>query len=593
MAISERQLLDALSPTPFLDSTELALILGEPHATVHRTLSNLLAEGIVGRVSHGTAHLPSSQRYHLTARGVREAADFLGFDTPSDFVRAYPASREWLTLLIRRMDAVATVYRLAASMSPGIDGLGSRVEFHRRGRFDATITLHDGRSFGVVRQGLALRRRSLYDRLRAIAEYDYSRRPGTVLIMVPSVWEERLTTRFCEERNIRDCYVAVESRDALESRDRRLWRSTSWVIGSSFFSLKAVVSRNSPGGGPRTQSPERKRASIPRPERMAQAAPAFGIRPAEKRTLDIITDHPMIPREHLAIWLGVSEGRVSQMIPSLVNTWGLVERRGQRGDTRYTLSAEGIRYVTHRDRAQLPTTQGIWSTALTTDKQGRRRHVGHRIETWARQTKHADGITWFLSKLEAEARADPRSELEWSVPTARSDRAYNWGDSAIAPDAVGHLFTGGIHVPFYFEHELRARHPRGVLARLRPYESYYWSPEHAVCAARGRPQPSFRCRRHDERARSTFLSGDGRNNISIDVPPGLLTAMAAGGASCRCWSTCCPTPPSHSPEAWRIRVATTLEAVYVAFSVAEVGVGVASQRLPHMVQRFSRSTATT
>ena len=52
--------------------------------------------------------------------------------------------REWLTLLIRRIDAVASVYRLAASMSPGIDGLRSRVEFHRRGRFDAAIiTLDD------------------------------------------------------------------------------------------------------------------------------------------------------------------------------------------------------------------------------------------------------------------------------------------------------------------------------------------------------------------------------------------------------------------------------------------------------------------
>ena len=449
-----------------------------PHATVHRALTGLLANGIVGRVSHGTAHLPSSQRYHLTTIGIRQAAGGLGFATPSDFVRAYPASGEWLTLLLRRMDAVASVYRLAALMSPGIDGLRSHVEFHRRGRFDATITLHDGRSFGIVRQGLALRRRSLYDRLRAIAEYDYTRRPDTVLILVPSVWEERLTTRFCEERNIRDCYVAVESRDALERRDRRLWCTTSWVIGSSFFSLGTVISRASPGGGPRTQSPERKRASIPDPERMAQAAPAFGLSPAEKRTLDLITDHPMIPREHLALWLGVSEGRVSQMIRNLVNTWGLIEHQGKRGGTRYTLSAEGIRYVTHRDRAQLPTTQGIWSTALMRDKQGRRRHVGHRIETWARQTKHADGITWFLSNLESETRADPNSELEWSVPTARADRAYNWGDSAIAPDAVGHLLAGGLHIPFYFEHELRARHPRGVLARLRPYESYYWSPDH-------------------------------------------------------------------------------------------------------------------
>ena len=92
MAISERQLLDALSRTPFVDSTELAGILGEPHATVHRTLANLLAEGIVGRVSHGTAHLPSSQRYYLTANGIRETAWALDFATPSDFVRTYPMS---------------------------------------------------------------------------------------------------------------------------------------------------------------------------------------------------------------------------------------------------------------------------------------------------------------------------------------------------------------------------------------------------------------------------------------------------------------------------------------------------------------------
>ena len=334
-------------------------------------------------MSHGTAHLPSSQRYHLTANGIREASELLGFATPSDFVRAYPVSREWLTLLIRRMDAVAAVYRLASSMSPGIDGLRSHVDFHRRGRFYATITLHDGRTFGVVRQGLALRRRSLYDRLRAIAEYDYTRRPDTILILVPSVWEERLTTRFCEDRNIRDCYVAVESRNALERRDLRLWHRFSWV-GSSYHTLKDVSAHGSPGGGLRTESPSRKRASLPRPERMAQAPTAFGVSPSEKRTLDLVTDHPMIPREHLACWLGVSEGRVSQMMRNLVNTWGLVERRGKRGDTRYTLSAEGIRYVTHRDRAQLPATQGIWSTALTTDKQGRTRHVGHRIETWAR-----------------------------------------------------------------------------------------------------------------------------------------------------------------------------------------------------------------
>ena len=475
MSVSDQELLHHLSWMPLVDTAELAMILGEAHVAVHRGLAGLLDGGIVGRVSHGTAHLSSSKRHYLTAKGVGEAAGFLGFETSSDFVRAYPVSREWLTLLIRRMDAVASVYRLAASLSPGIDGLRTQVEFHRRGRFDATITRHDGRSFGVVRQGPALRRRSLFDRLRAIAEYGYRRRPGTVLVLTPSAWEQRLTTRFCENANLEETYVAVESREALQDWNSNAWRYASWMFGSLPYSLEFISSRGSPNRGRFTEPPERKRASLPDTEHMVSSAPAFGLTPSEKRALDLITDHPMIPREHLERWLGVSEGRVSQMLRNLVNAWGLVERRGNRGDVRYTLSEEGIRYLTHRDRAQLPTTRGIWSTELTTDNRGRRRHLGHRIETWARQTRHADGVTWFLSELAAEAQSTADSELTWSIPTAKTDRAFHWGESAIAPDAVGKLIVDGLHVPFYLEHELRARHPRGVLARLRPYTRYYWS----------------------------------------------------------------------------------------------------------------------
>ena len=56
MALSDQQLLNSLSRTPFVDSAELARVLGEPHASIHRALTGLLADGIVGRVSHGTAH---------------------------------------------------------------------------------------------------------------------------------------------------------------------------------------------------------------------------------------------------------------------------------------------------------------------------------------------------------------------------------------------------------------------------------------------------------------------------------------------------------------------------------------------------------
>ncbi len=556
MALSDYQLLDVLSRMPFVESTELAQILGQPHATVHRRLSELLPDGIVGKVTHGTVHLPSSGRYCLTTSGIRKASDFLDFDTPSDFVRAYPMSKEWLTLLIRRMDAVAAVYRLAATMSPGNDGLSTRVEFHRRGRFDATITLHDGRDFGIVRQGLALRRRSLHDRLRALAHYDSSRRPDVVLILVPSVWERRLTGRFCERVYLKDFFIAVESRTALERRNRRVWQETTGLSGHTYITLEQVISRGTPGRRrrPLTASPERKRASLPQPERMAQAAPAFGISPSEKRTLDLITDHPMIPREHLALWLGVSEGRVSQVMRGLVKTWGLVERHGKRGDVRYTLSDEGVRYVTHRDRAELPTTRGIWSTELTPDEQGRLRHVGHRIETWARQTKHADGISWFLSKLEAETRADPNSQLMWSVPTARSDRAYNWGRSAIAPDAVGHLLTAGLHVPFYLEHELRARHPRGVVARLDPYEDYYWSNEHKEDLP---PYPVTLFVVDTEEVEGTYVDTAGRmHRMSLPILVSCTPVLSRRGILGESWR------PLWAPSSPRLRLSQLSDYVY-------------------------------
>ena len=475
MSVSDQELLHHLARLPFIDAGELALILGEPLATVHRALTGLLKDGTAGRVSHGTAHLPSSHRYYLTKKGIAEATDALGYDAPSDFVRDYPVSRQWLALLVRRMDVVASVYRLAATLSPGVDGLESRVEFQRRGRFDAVTTLHNGRSFGVVRQGLALRRRSLYDRLRAIAEYHPRAAPPWCWSWRPAPGSSGSPTSSAGTGNSGTAMWAWSAwRPSNSGTAGPGYRPTGWLAGGT-APWSRWSPRPTPGGRFSWETPERKRASLPDPARMVRSAPAFGLTPSEKRALDLITAHPMIPREHLARWLGVSDGRLSQIARSLTQTWGLVEQHGKRDDVRYAMSDWGIRYITRRDRAQLSTTIAAWSTEDATDNHGQPRPLGHRILTWQRQTGHADGITWFLSELATEARTEDASELRWSIPTAPSDRAFNRGEDAIAPDAVGHLLAGGLHLPFYFEHELRARHPKGVLARLRAYTHYYHS----------------------------------------------------------------------------------------------------------------------
>ncbi len=86
------------------------------------------------RVSHGTDQLPSSHRYYLAKKGIAAGSGALGFDAQSEFARAHPVSRQCLTLLLRRLDARASVYGQASTLSPGVDSLETRVEFHRRGR---------------------------------------------------------------------------------------------------------------------------------------------------------------------------------------------------------------------------------------------------------------------------------------------------------------------------------------------------------------------------------------------------------------------------------------------------------------------------
>ncbi len=73
-----------------------------------------------------------------------------------------------------------------------------------------------------------------------------------------------MTARFCINLNLDDCFVAVESRDALERRDLRLWRKFSWV-GSSYHTLKDVSAHGSPYGGLRTESPSRSGHHCPVP----------------------------------------------------------------------------------------------------------------------------------------------------------------------------------------------------------------------------------------------------------------------------------------------------------------------------------------
>lgn len=386
----------ALSKNAFIDAPSLAGITGKALFTVVNDLEALVEDGLIGCVKHSTVHLPEALRYYLTPKGLAAASAALGCDSPDEYVRDYPMSKEWLRILIERMDAVAGIYALAAAMSP--DAGGTQVQFYRKGTLDAVITLRDGRTFGVMRRGRALRPRSWRDRVM----HHWLREQSTdgLLMLVPSPWEILMVLRWGESHVLPYGHIAAESAEALTDPDSRVWQDIETGTGR-LTTLRKIVAKIRGDGRSPAASPARSRASLPDPGLMAQQAPTFGMSRHEKVAFYIIIAHPMILRKHLLEWLDVTDGGLTQIMNRLQETWGLVERHGRRRAYRYALSLEGIRYITYRDRAELPTTRGIWSTApLAVPRRGRR-HEGHLIDTWAARTAHTDGITWWLSRLEA------------------------------------------------------------------------------------------------------------------------------------------------------------------------------------------------
>ena len=91
-----------------------------------------------------------------------------------------------------------------------------------------------------------------------------------------------------------------------------------------------------------------------------------------------------------------------------------------------------------------------------------------------------------------------------------------------------------------------------------------------------------------DEARSRFQSGGGRSNLVIDLPPDLPRVMADRRRIVQALGNLLSNAARHSSALSLIRVTVAQDGVHVAFSVADDGVGVPAERLPHLFRKFSR-----
>ena len=101
------------------------------------------------------------------------------------------------------------------------------------------------------------------------------------------------------------------------------------------------------------------------------------------------------------------------------------------------------------------------------------------------------------------------------------------------------------------------------------------------------PEPSDAAALVD-RARNSFLSGGGRDNIRIDVEPDLPPVMADRRRIAQVIGNLLSNAARHSPESSAIRLAAARDGVQAAFTVADYGTGLSDDLLPLLFRKFSR-----
>ena len=468
----EHDLLRALASMPFLNRLEMVAVTGWSRGAVYEAIEKLESGGFCASVLHATELLPQARRFHLTAAGLRRLADEEGM-APGELLRARPVSVQWRRSLMERLDAVASVYSLASAVSDV--AFPVRFRWYRALPLDAAMTLPDGRTVGVVRQGPTADRSGFAKRLWRLRDWPT---PGTVLVLAADEVRLRHARRALSTTDA-PALLALERDAVLAGAGDPVWSPPR--VGAS-ITLRYALERAAPGGGlPLEPEPGRADAPADLPDRGAasdmsdQMLPVM-LRAAEKRALDLISDWPWIALKELAGLMDVTPPRASNIVIPLEG-FGLAARPRDAGG-RLALTDRGLALLARRDRTSAAVARSRWSIAPE-DFEGPlewRNVTGRRTRQLLRNMEHTSAVHGFLAALTAQARL-----LEWEVvqldPPRRASRHFrhDGGMRAVNPDAFGVLRKDETAWPFFLEWERRAVRPSTMSDRLAPYLRYYSS----------------------------------------------------------------------------------------------------------------------
>lgn len=463
----ELDILRLLAEMPFPDRLEVVAVSGWSRGAVYQAVESLERAGLAVSLSHSTQIIFPTRRYCLTSSGLYQLAQQDGVSV-DDLLRTLPVSEQWRRLLLERLDALASIYRLASAVSGVAHPIGIR--WYRAMPIDAAIQLPDGRVIYVVRQGPTTDRTAFSKRLWRLRRIQ---QPSAVLLLAPD--EVRLRHSGSRLAGLPfPAFLALESEAVSAGTRAPIWRTPSW---SAPLSLRTALDLMGNDGSFPVEKPTL-RASLPGDIEIDcerdWMLPVL-LRPVEKRALDLLYDWPWLNPAHLAALLGVKRSRLSEVVTGLVGL-GLVSDVSVMGNRRLTLSDRGLGVLTRRDRASVGAVRKRWSSApMDSDAPVEWRSVcGRRSRQLLRNLEHTESVHWFLAVLARQAGSHSTEIVQLDPPRQASRYfSHDYRLRSVQPDAFGVISRGGATWPFFLEWERRAVRPITMAARLAPYLRYY------------------------------------------------------------------------------------------------------------------------
>ena len=532
MSIIERELLRLLAEMPFLDRLEAVAVSGWSRGAVYRAVESLECSGQVVAVSHATPLISPTRRYCLTTPGLYRLAHEEGTQI-EELLCTRPVSGQWLRVLLERLDAAASIYRLVSAVSAVAYPVELR--WYRAGPLDAALRLPDGRVIYVVRQGPTAERTAFSKRLWRLHK---AGQPSALLLLAPD--EVRLRHAAGRLSGLPfPAYLALEGAVVSAGERASIWRTPSRMAP---LDLRTALNYLKPGDGfPQEEPPIR--ASLPG----VLSAKSEGdcmlpvlLKPVEKRALDLLYDWPWLNPSHLAALLGLKMPRLSEVVARIV-ALGLAYDNSVMGQRRLALTDRGIGVLARRDRASVGVARKRWSASpIRDDSPGEWRNLyGRRSRQLLRNLEHTESVHWFLAVLARQARCRSTRIVQLDPPRQAS-RYFRYDDRtrSVQPDAFGVLRKSNEVWSFFLEWERRAVRPVTMVARLAPYLRYYST--HKPTDQHGSP-PVVLVVVEDDLAKTHFLktAGGEMKRTGVRVPllvsdRGVLEREGPLGAA---WST--------------------------------------------------------